>query len=93
MPKRRRIQVLLDRELDDWLASRAQTTGTSKSDIVREALSDHKAEADHNSARRVDEFLDYLRSEVWRHVPDDVRGTRMTKEQREELLGIGPEGY
>jgi negative regulator of replication initiation len=93
MPKRRRIQVLLDPELDEWLASRARTIGASKSAIVREVLSGHKAETDHSSARRVDEFLDYLRAEVWRHVPDDVRGTRMTKEQREELLGIGPEGY
>ena len=85
--------MLLDPELDDWLEARAQATKTSKSAIVREAVTERKAMADADGARRVDEFLDYLRAEVWRHVPADVRGKRTTNEHREELLGIGPEGY
>jgi ribbon-helix-helix CopG family protein len=93
MPKLRRIQVLVDPELDDWLELRARATKTSKSALVREAVTKHKATADAEGTRRVDEFLDYLRAEVWRHVPAEVRGKRMTTEHREELLGIGPEGY
>jgi antitoxin VapB len=85
--------VLLDPELDDWVEARARATKTSKSAIVREALADRKTETESATDRRVDEFLDYLRTEVWRHVPGDVRGKRMTKEEREELLGIGSEGY
>ena len=93
MAKLRRIQVLVDPELDDWLEARARATKSSKSAIVREALADRKAVTEADGARRVDEFLDYLRAEVWRHVPADVRGKRTTTAQRESLLGIGPEGY
>lgn len=85
--------MLVDPELDDWLDARARAAGTSKSAVVREAVAEQRTQAEQEETRRVDDFLDYLRAEVWRHVPRRTRRRRLTKEEREALLGIGPEGY
>jgi hypothetical protein len=34
-----------------------------------------------------------LEREVWSKVPPDVLGKKISKREREEILGIGPEGY
>ncbi len=35
----------------------------------------------------------FLEEEVWPKIPDDVRGKELTKAEREEILGYGPDGY
>jgi hypothetical protein len=38
--------------------------------------------------------MEYLEREVWPKIPADVLGKKkMTKREREEILGIGPDGY
>jgi hypothetical protein len=39
--------------------------------------------------------MEYLEREVWPKIPADVPGDKkkMTKREREEILGIGPDGY
>jgi hypothetical protein len=37
--------------------------------------------------------MEYLQREVWPHILPEYRGKTMTKEEREEILGIGPNGY
>jgi hypothetical protein len=38
--------------------------------------------------------MDYLEREVWPKIPADVLGKKkMTKREREEILGIGLDGY
>jgi len=37
--------------------------------------------------------MEYLQKEVWPHIPPEDRGTVLTKEEQEEILGIGPNGY
>jgi antitoxin VapB len=34
----------------------------------------------------------FLEEEVWPQLPPDVRGQPMTKAEREEILGYGPDG-
>ena len=34
-----------------------------------------------------------LRTRIWPEVPDDVRGRTLAKEEVEEILGFGPDGY
>jgi antitoxin VapB len=41
---------------------------------------------------RVAKWRRYLEEKVWPHVPADVRGKRLTKEEEEEILGYGPDG-
>jgi antitoxin VapB len=36
----------------------------------------------------------WLETEIWPQIPDELKGRPpMTKEEVEEILGIGPEGY
>jgi antitoxin VapB len=37
--------------------------------------------------------MEYLQREVWPHIPPEDRGKVMTKQEEEEILGIGPNGY
>ena len=34
----------------------------------------------------------FLRDEVWPQVPAEVRGQKISKAEREDILGYGPEG-
>ena len=47
----------------------------------------------HNSEDRVRSVVEYLEEEVWLRVGPDVLGSKMTKREREQFLGIGPGGY
>ena len=37
--------------------------------------------------------MEYLQREVWPFIPLELRGKAITKEEEEEILGIGPNGY
>lgn len=40
----------------------------------------------------IERAMRWLREEVWPRIPEDVRNKPLTKDEREELLGYGPEG-
>ena len=73
----------------------AALTGESKTRAVRTALEERTArlraiETPEDRKRRLRRFLE---EEVWPQIPPDVRGVPISKAEREEILGIGPEGY
>jgi antitoxin VapB len=73
----------------------AALTGETKTRAVRTALQERRArlqasEAPEARAARLHRFLE---DEVWPLIPPDVRGVPISKAEREEILGIGPEGY
>jgi antitoxin VapB len=41
---------------------------------------------------RVARWRRFLEEEVWPNIPPDLRGKKLTKEEREEILGYGPDG-
>jgi hypothetical protein len=45
------------------------------------------------TAERVQAIREYLKREVWPHIPREMRGKKLTKREREKILGIGPDGY
>jgi antitoxin VapB len=72
----------------------AAITGESKTRAVRTALEERRArlrgaELAADRRRRLRRFLE---EEVWPQIPDDIRGVPLSRSEREELLGIGPEG-
>lgn len=67
----------------------------TKTEAIRRALEDRKARLAFKSSprERARQARDYLQREVWPHIPAATRGKKMTKKEREAILGIGPRGY
>jgi antitoxin VapB len=75
----------------------ARLTGESKTEAIRRALEDRKNRLVLKASPtrdRAAKIMDYLEREVWPKIPADTLGKKkITKREREEILGIGPDGY
>jgi antitoxin VapB len=75
----------------------ARLTGETKTEAIRRALEDRKNRLVLKASPtrdRASKIMDYLEREVWPKIPADVLvKKKMTKREREEILGIGPDGY
>jgi antitoxin VapB len=83
-----------DSEAERLAAEVAELTGETKTAAVRNSLRERRDRlAAHNDAeRRGDDFVRFLREEIWPHVSPEVRGKPLTKAEKEEILGYGPGG-
>lgn len=81
-------------EVERLAAELADLTGESKTETVRRALEARKEQLAHQVVRRRrgEAFRRFLEEEVWPNVPPDRLGRRLTKAERGEILGYGPEG-
>ena len=84
-----------DPEAERLAAEVARMTGESKTGAVRSALADRKERLAYRLGRRDKrkELLRLLEEEIWPSVPKAVLGKRITKKERERILGYGPEGF
>lgn len=84
-----------DPETERLATEVAQLTGDTKTGAIRKALKDarDKLVARDNADQRVAKLLRFLEEEIWPQIPADLRGQKTTKEEREDILGIGPEGW
>ncbi len=73
----------------------AQIAGETKTEAIRRALEDRKVRLAFkaNPTDRVRKMKEFLQREVWPHIPSRMRRKKMTKREREAILGIGPRGY
>ena len=83
-----------DREAERLAAEVAAMTGESKTRAIRIALEERKqrlamrvVHRDRGQALRR-----FLEEEVWPQVPSHLRGRRLTRREREAILGYGSEG-
>jgi len=72
----------------------ARATGESKTEAIRKALLERKGRlasqvVPEDRRARLRRFLE---QDVWPRVPRRVLGRRLTKKQREDILGYGPRG-
>jgi antitoxin VapB len=83
-----------DPEAERLAAEVAALTGESKTAAVRKALQERhdRLLAERNAEQRGEEFLRFLREEIWPQIPPEHRGKPPTKAEREEILGYGPDG-
>jgi antitoxin VapB len=83
-----------DPETERLAAEVAQLAGESKTRAVKIALEERKRRlnAQIGAEARKDRLLHFLETEVWPQIPPEVRGKPLTKEEEEEILGIGPDG-
>lgn len=74
----------------------ARMARETKTEAIRRALEDRRTRLTLRAGRRADrlkDLTDFLEREIWSRVPADVLGKKMSKQEKEEILGIGPEGY
>lgn len=65
----------------------------TKTRAVRVALEERRERlVRRSSPRRVERLTRFLVDEVWPQVPAEVRGRPVSKAEREDVLGYGPEG-
>ena len=85
-----------DQETEKLAAEVAELTGDSKTGAVREALRQRRARLElerGGKEKRRGDLLHFMETEIWPQIPEELRGKSMTKAEREEILGYGPEGY
>jgi antitoxin VapB len=71
----------------------SRLTGETKTGAVRAALEDRHAKiARQATGDRRNRLRRVLRDEIWPQVPAEVLGKPLTREEREAILGYGPEG-
>jgi antitoxin VapB len=72
----------------------AEMARETKTEAIRRALEERKLRLKSRVAPKdkTKSIYEYLQRYVWPHIPDDVRGKTITKEEREEILGYGPGG-
>lgn len=90
--------TIKDPETEALAAEIAELTGTTKTGAVREALRQRRRrlrdeqtpeERPEERARRLQRFLE---TEVWPQLDPAQLGRPITKAEREEILGYGPDG-
>ncbi|MFL6123470.1 type II toxin-antitoxin system VapB family antitoxin [Actinophytocola sp.] len=82
-----------DAETEQLAAEVAALTGESKTAAVRAALRERRDRLNARSGVRRGALRRFLEDEVWPRLPPTARDEPpMTKAEREELLGYGPEG-
>jgi antitoxin VapB len=86
-----------NKETEELAAEVASRTGESKTGAVRQALRERRDRLalESGGPRRTPGSLRrFLETEIWPLIPEEERNQPpMTKAEREEILGIGPEGF
>lgn len=86
-----------DTETEKLAAEIAEMTGDTKTGAVRQALREKKKRLELRSGskeERRQRLREFLETEIWSQIPDDLLDKEsMSKEEVEDILGFGPEGY
>ena len=80
-------------EVERLASEVARLTGESKTEAIRRALEERRTRLKSTSrnARR-DRVLRFLDKRVWKDLPKEQMGRRLTREEEDEILGYGPGG-
>ena len=80
-----------NQDVERLLEDVVRMTGESKTEAVRKALEERQQRLALQIGARPDEerFLAFLKDEIWSQIPAELRGTRLSKEEEEEILGYG----
>jgi len=88
-----------DKETKELAAEIAGLAGESEEEAVRQALRERRNRLGPRSGRRrrprtVEEMRHYFETKIWPLIPEENRGgPAITKEEKERILGYGPEGF
>lgn len=86
-----------DTETEKLAAEIAEMTGDTKTGAVREALREKKRRLDLRSESketRRQSLREFMETEIWPQIPEELLDREpLAKEEVEDILGFGPEGY
>lgn len=73
----------------------AEMTGESKTGAIRSALADRKERLAYGLTKRdrLKDLRRLLEEEIWPSIPKSVLGKKVTKKERERILGYGKAGF
>ena len=83
-----------NQDVEKLLEEVVQMTGETKTEAVRKALAErHRRLKLRSLTPRSDiRLLTFLEDEVWPRIPADQLGKRLSKEEKEAILGLGEFG-
>jgi len=83
-----------DAEAERLAAQVAELTGETKTAAVRASLRERRDRlmAQQDLGHRLADARRFLEEEIWSQVPPEDLGKPITKAEREEILGYGPDG-
>lgn len=86
--------IIDDPETERLAAEVAELTGEPETAAVRAALRSMRDRllAERGAERDGEDFLRFLREEIWPRVSPENRGRPVGKAEREAILGFGPGG-
>ncbi len=81
-------------EVERLAAEVAELASESKTEAIRRALLDRKQRLIIRRAEtgKYERLQALLRNRIWPEIPAELRGQRLSKQEREEILGYGPDG-
>jgi antitoxin VapB len=90
-----------DEETQKLAAEVAELTGETEAGAVREALREKKERLEpvprgkgSGRSQRPRSMREWLEKEIWPHIPEEELDREpMSKQEKEDLLGYGPEGH
>ena len=82
-----------NREVELLAKEVAEMAQETKTQAIRTALQERKAKLEAEQPRRTRGLREYLEKHIWPNIPPELRGKGISKEEREEILGYGPDGY
>jgi antitoxin VapB len=64
----------------------------TKTEAIRRALAERR-ERLIGASTRGQSLISFLEKQVWPFIPEEVRGKRMTREEEDQILGYGADGF
>jgi antitoxin VapB len=82
-------------EVERLVAEVAALANESKTEAIRRALLDRRERLAlrRSRASRSDRIEALLRCRIWPQIPEGVLGKAVSREEKEAILGYGPEGF
>lgn len=83
-----------DPETERMVAKVAEAEGMSKTAVIREAVRERceKVLGTGSVEEREARLERFMAEEIWPLIPEDQLGVPISKEEREDILGFGPDG-
>ena len=83
-----------NREVEELAAQVASLADETKTEAIRRALEERKLRLQAHGVKPKRNLRKYLEEQVWPFIPPEARGKPpMTREEEDEIMGYGPEGF